>query len=52
MNPFSKSVWITPAAYGANHPCLTVHALTSSSPQVKKLIKSNALKPFFIIFDS
>lgn len=36
INPFSKSVWITPAAYGALVPALIVQHLTSSSPAVKK----------------
>ena len=35
MNPFSKSVWITPAACGAVLPSLTVQARTSFSPAVK-----------------
>lgn len=36
MNPFSKSVWITPAAWGALVCLLMVQHLTSSSPAVKK----------------
>jgi hypothetical protein len=35
MKPFSKSVWITPAACGAVAPLRTVHARTSFSPAVK-----------------
>ena len=40
INPFSKSVCITPAARGAKDPFLTVQALTSFSPAVKYVIKS------------
>src|SRR5690606_10956198 len=35
IKPFSKSVWITPAACGAKAPLGKVHALTSFSPAVK-----------------
>ena len=35
MKPFSKSVWITPAACGAVSPLWIVHARTSFSPAVK-----------------
>jgi hypothetical protein len=35
MNPFSKSVWITPAACGAVEPPFTVQARTSLTPAVK-----------------
>jgi len=40
INPFSKSVCITPAAWGASDPFLTVQALTSFSPAVKYVIRS------------
>ena len=40
INPFSKSVCITPAAWGAIDPFLTVQALTSFSPAVKYVIRS------------
>lgn len=43
---------ITPAACGAFAPFLTVQHLTSSSPDVKKYIKSRALYPVLIILDS
>jgi hypothetical protein len=36
MKPLSKSVWITPAASGAQAPVGTVQHLTSVSPAVKK----------------
>ncbi len=35
INPFSKSVWITPAAWGAVAPTRTVQARTSLTPAVK-----------------
>ena len=35
MKPFSKSVWMTPAACGAFQPRLIVQARTSFSPAVK-----------------
>ena len=39
MNPFSKSVWILPAACGAREPSLIVQALVSFGPEVKKANK-------------
>ena len=39
INFFSKSVWITPAAFGAKVFFLTVQALLSSGPEVKKVSK-------------
>ena len=41
INPFSKSVWITPAAWGAFQPFFIVQARTSFSPAVKYVIKSS-----------
>ena len=35
MNPFSKSVWILPAAAGALVPLSMVQAFTSSAPDQK-----------------
>jgi hypothetical protein len=35
MKPFSKSEWITPAAWGAVAPIGIVQARTSFSPAVK-----------------
>jgi hypothetical protein len=35
MKPFSKSVWITPAAWGAVAPMGIVQARVSLGPQVK-----------------
>ena len=35
MKPFSKSVWMTPAALGALSPTLIVQARHSSAPAVK-----------------
>mmetsp|Transcript_19568 Transcript_19568/g.52771 ORF Transcript_19568/g.52771 Transcript_19568/m.52771 type:complete len:292 (-) Transcript_19568:137-1012(-) len=35
MKPRSKSPWMTPAACGAVHPCLIVHARVSVGPEVK-----------------
>ena len=37
MNPFSKSVWMTPAALGALSPLWIVHARHSSDPAVKNV---------------
>ena len=51
MNPFSKSVWIVPAACGANQLCWIVHARTSSAPTVKKLIKFKVWYPILMICD-
>ena len=48
MNPFSKSVWITPAHCGAFHPLWYVHAFTSISPAVMKVSKFKRLYAFFI----
>jgi len=50
MNPFSKSPWIVPAAYGALVCSLIVHARTSSAPDVKKQIRSSSLNPCLMIF--
>ena len=36
MNPFSKSLWIVPAASGALQLLFIVQALVSSGPEVKK----------------
>jgi hypothetical protein len=36
MKPFSKSVWMVPAACGAFMPLRSVQHFTSSSPAVKK----------------
>jgi hypothetical protein len=43
MNPFSKSVWITPAAFGAVSPMLIVQARTSLTPAVKYVCNFNYL---------
>ena len=43
MNPFSKSVCITPAAFGASKPFLNVQALHSFGPTVKNVIKFKIL---------
>jgi hypothetical protein len=40
MNPFSKSVWIAPAACGALVPWATVQACASLGPMVKKVMRS------------
>ncbi len=39
MKPFSKSVWITPAACGALSPLRMVQARHSSAPAVKKVCR-------------
>merc|ERR1712172_355624 len=41
---------MAPAQFGAVAPLYTVHARTSSSPQVKKLIRFSSLKPVLMIF--
>ena len=43
MKPFSKSVWMTPAACGAVMPSLMVHALVSFSPDVKYVLRPRFL---------
>lgn len=45
IKPLSKSVWITPAAWGAAVPCMMVHALTSFGPAVKYDCKHKAWRP-------
>ncbi len=45
MNPFSKSVWILPAAWGAFVPLSMVQAFTSSGPAVKKYCSCSVLYP-------
>src|SRR5579875_3621327 len=42
MKPFSKSVWITPAACGAVAPRLTVHARTAFGPAVKEVCRPSS----------
>ncbi len=41
MKPFSKSVWMTPAACGALEPPVTVQARASFGPTVKKVMRSS-----------
>src|SRR5947208_194554 len=43
MKPRSKSVWMTPAAWGALAPRFTVQARHSSSPAVRKVMRSRIL---------
>mmetsp|Transcript_606 Transcript_606/g.1393 ORF Transcript_606/g.1393 Transcript_606/m.1393 type:complete len:226 (-) Transcript_606:549-1226(-) len=50
MKPFSKSVWITPAAWGALVPVRMPHALTSPGPHVKKQSMLSAVVPALMIF--
>jgi hypothetical protein len=51
MNPFSKSVWITPAAFGAVSPMLIVQARTSFTPAVKYVCNFNNIKKLVAICD-
>jgi hypothetical protein len=43
MKPFSKSVWISPAALGRLAPAWTVQARASLGPTVKKVSSFSSL---------
>ena len=48
INPFSKSEWISPAAFGAVDSFVIVQALVSSGPDVKKVCNDKSSYPYFI----
>ena len=52
MKPFSKSVWMTPAHFGAFQPLRNVHARASFGPAVRKLARPSVSYASLIVRSS